>query len=298
MKEKEKLLAGRGIVITGANQGLGLAIAEDCVVEGADLVICARNGELLKEVAEELQKRCVGAQKVRSIVADVSVEADVKALFDCARNELPNFTGIVNNAGVYGPKGATEEVNLDEWRKAIEINLLGTVIPCRFALSEFKKGSSPTNPKKIVNLSGGGATAPLPNISAYAASKAAVVRFTETIAEENRTHGIDINAIAPGALNTRLLDEVIAAGPDKVGAKFHERALAQKKDGGAPLETGAKLCTFLLSKQSDGITGKLISAIWDPWERFGVHREELNRTDIYTLRRIVPRERGFSWGER
>jgi 3-oxoacyl-[acyl-carrier protein] reductase len=150
---------------------------------------------------------------------------------------------------------------------------------------------------KIVNLSGGGATAPLPRISAYAASKAAVVRLTETLAEELRGTRIDVNAVAPGALNTRLLDEVIAAGPDKVGKVFYERALKQQSDGGAPLDKGAALCAFLLSSASDGISGRLLSALWDPWAELPERRAELMAGDIYTLRRIVPKDRGSNWGE-
>ncbi len=150
---------------------------------------------------------------------------------------------------------------------------------------------------KIVNLSGGGATAPLPRLSAYAASKAAVVRFTETLSEELRGTHIDVNTVAPGALNTRLLDEVIAAGPDKVGKTFYERSLRQKADGGAPLEKGAALCAFLLSAESDGITGRLLSAVWDPWSDLPGRRAELDESDIYTLRRIVPKDRGRDWGE-
>src|SRR6185436_20968340 len=111
-------------------------------------------------------------------------------------------------------------------------------------------------------LSGGGATNPLPRISAYAASKAAVVRFAETLAEELRDAHVDVNAIAPGPLNTRLLDEVLTAGPEKVGAGFYERSLKQKEQGGAPLERGAELAVFLGSAASDGITGKLLSALW------------------------------------
>jgi len=146
---------------------------------------------------------------------------------------------------------------------------------------------------KIVNLSGGGATAPLPRLSAYAASKAAVVRLTETLAVENPE--IAINAIAPGALNTRMLEEVLAAGPERVGAAFYESALKQKKSGGAPLDAGAGLCVFLLSPESDGISGRLISAIWDKWKDLPAHAEELRRGDIYTLRRIVPKDRGSDW---
>jgi NAD(P)-dependent dehydrogenase (short-subunit alcohol dehydrogenase family) len=148
---------------------------------------------------------------------------------------------------------------------------------------------------KIVILSGGGATSPLPRISAYAASKAAVVRLADTLAEETTGTGIDVNAIAPGALNTRLLDEVLAGGPEKVGADFFERALQQKQHGGAPLQCGADLCVFLLSSASDGISGKLISAVWDPWTELHKHVGQLSQTDVYTLRRIVPADRGLKW---
>jgi NAD(P)-dependent dehydrogenase (short-subunit alcohol dehydrogenase family) len=209
-------------------------------------------------------------------------------LFKRTEQELGLVDVLVNNAGVYGPKGPSESVDLDEWSRALEINLLGTFIPTRFAIEQMKrKGGG-----KIVNLSGGGATNPLPRLSAYAASKAAVVRLTETLAEELREFSIMVNAIAPGALNTRFLDEVLQAGPELVGSTFFEKALKQRDTGGAPIEKGVALCVYLASSASDGITGKLISALWDPWERLGDFQAELQRSDIYTLRRIVPEDRG------
>jgi NAD(P)-dependent dehydrogenase (short-subunit alcohol dehydrogenase family) len=134
-------------------------------------------------------------------------------------------------------------------------------------------------------------------LSAYAASKAAVVRFVETLAEETRGDRIDVNALAPGSLDTRMLDEFIAAGPDRIGREFHERSVKLKRDGGVPLAKGAELAVFLGSSLSDGITGKLLSAVWDPWETLPQHREALNATDVYTLRRILPADRGLTWGE-
>ena len=142
------------------------------------------------------------------------------------------------------------------------------------------------------------ATNPMPRISAYAVSKAAIVRFAETLAEEVRDSGIDVNAIAPGALNTRMLDEVLEAGPEKVGQAFYERSLKQKESGGVPLDRGAELALFLASEASDGITGKLISAVWDNWEHWPEHLEDLSSSDAYTLRRIVGRDRGFEWGDK
>jgi NAD(P)-dependent dehydrogenase (short-subunit alcohol dehydrogenase family) len=136
----------------------------------------------------------------------------------------------------------------------------------------------------------------MPFLSAYATSKAAVVRFAETLAEEVRKYHIDVNAVAPGALNTRLLDEVLEAGPARVGRDFYDQMVKVKAQGGTPLGVGASLCVFLASSQSDGITGKLISAVWDPWQEFHRHLDDLNLTDVYTLRRITPGERGKDWG--
>jgi NAD(P)-dependent dehydrogenase (short-subunit alcohol dehydrogenase family) len=148
---------------------------------------------------------------------------------------------------------------------------------------------------KIVLLSGGGATKPLPYLSAYAASKAGLVRFGETLAGELKDRNVDVNMIAPGALNTRLLDEVLEAGPDAVGAGFYAASLKQKEKGGTPLTRGAELCAYLCSEASDGITGKLISAVWDPWENLHTFAADLADTDIYTLRRITPEDRGKQW---
>lgn len=284
-------LAGCGILVTGASQGLGLAVAEACVAEGASVCMCARSEDALRQARDLVVTRASSAQKVIAVRADVAETASVCELVERALDELPELSGVVNNAGVLGPKGLTEEVDWDAWIAALHINLLGTVQVCRQVLPHFRKQGR----GKIVNLSGGGATSPRPRFTSYAASKAAVVRFTETLAEETRGAGIDVNSVAPGALNTRLLDEVLAAGPAKVGSSVFERASRQAADGGEPLTRAAALCAFLLSSASDGITGRLISAKWDPWETLPQRRAALVESDIYTLRRIVPGDRGEDW---
>jgi NAD(P)-dependent dehydrogenase (short-subunit alcohol dehydrogenase family) len=275
-------------IVTGASQGLGRAIAEAFVKEGAHVTICARDATLLETVRSRLKELARSSQRVLAYAGDVSSQDQMQELFQRIEQEIGLVGVLVNNAGVYGPKGPSESVDLEEWSRALEINLLGTFIPTRFAVDQMKKKGS----GKIINLSGGGATNPLPRLSAYAASKAAVVRLTETLAEELREHSIMVNAIAPGALNTRLLDEVLEAGPELVGSEFYEKALKQRETGGAPIEKGVALCVYLASSASDGITGKLISALWDPWENLGELRSELEKSDIYTLRRIVPEDRG------
>jgi NAD(P)-dependent dehydrogenase (short-subunit alcohol dehydrogenase family) len=284
-------LEGRAAIITGANQGLGLAIAQAYLKAGADVFICARDGARLEKAQRDLARFAKPGRKVVSQIADVSKEAEVDRVAAQALQTFPNLQILVNNAGVYGPKGLIEEIDWGEWVRATEINLFGSILMCRAILPHLKAQRY----GKIVQLSGGGATNPLPRISAYAASKAAVVRFIETLAEEVLENHIDVNAIAPGALNTRLLDEVLASGPERVGREFYERSLKQKEEGGAPLEKGSQLAVFLGSSASDGITGKLLSALWDPWERLPEYRQDLRKTDVYTLRRIVPKDRGLKW---
>ena len=279
-------------LITGASQGLGKAIAGHFLREGANAVICARGEKELFASRDELAKQ-FPSQKVLAKTCDVSNEAQVNDLVAFTLRELGPLHVLVLNAGVYGPMGATESVPLDEWRRAMDINLYGVLLPCRAVIPLFKKNGR----GKIVVLSGGGATNPMPNISAYAASKAAVIRLVETLAGELKPFRVDVNAIAPGALKTRFVDQVLAAGPEKVGEAFFAKNKQWAQTGAVPLELGAKLAVYLASAQSDGITGKLISAQWDPWEKLHEFKGDLD-SDIYTLRRIVPKDRGKTWGDK
>jgi 3-oxoacyl-[acyl-carrier protein] reductase len=284
-------LDGLNALITGSSQGLGKVIAEHYLREGANVVLCARDARLLDTTRAELERFASPGRMVKAKPCDVSNEKQVNDLVDFTFRELGSLQVLVNNAGVYGPMGPTEAVDLQEWRRAIDINLSGVLLPCRAVIPHFKK----TGRGKIIVLSGGGATNPLPNISAYAASKAAVVRLMETLAEELKPFRVEVNAIAPGALATRFVDEVLAAGPETVGRTFYEKNQKWKQDGATPLSLGASLAVYLASTESDGITGKLISAQWDPWSKLHEHREELAQSDIYCLRRIVPEDRGKKW---
>jgi len=289
----EKTLSGRFAIITGASQGLGKEISKRFVTAGASVMLCARNYGMLEETEQELNPLLGDKQKIYIKKCDVSCQNEVQALVTDALEKLGGCQILVNNAGIYGPKGTVENQDWDEWKKTMEINVFGSVLMCRALIPHLKK----QNYGKIIQLSGGGATRPLPNFSVYAASKAAIVRFSETLAHEVRNFGIDVNSIAPGSLNTNMLQEVLDSGPEKVGNEFYENALKQKNNGGTPLKMGADLVVFLASSASDGITGKLISAPWDKWNDWPQHLEELGISDVYSLRRIVGRDRGFDWGD-
>ncbi len=285
-------LDGQNVVVTGGSQGLGRAIAEHCLRAGANVAICARDEDLLERTRDEIAELAVEGRRVVAGACDVSSEGEVEAFFDFVRSELGAIDSVILNAGIYGPMGPTESVDLAEWRKAMDVNLFGVLLPCRAVIPAFKaRGRG-----KIVIVSGGGATNPMPNVSAYAASKAAVVRLMETLAGELESSGIQVNAIAPGALATRMMGEVIEAGAEKVGEAFFEQNKKWIEGGATPLELGAELCVYLASAESGDVTGRLISAKWDPWKRFDELAGELKGTDIFCLRRIVPEDRGLEWG--
>lgn len=283
-------LKGQCAVISGASEGLGKVIAEIYLKEGANVMICARNQEKLFKTQAELLALNLG--KVEAQVCDVANMHDVEKLMNTAYEKFGRLDILVANAGIYGPKGPIEETDFEEWSYAIDVNLKGVFAQCRAIVPYFKKQRA----GKLIVLSGGGATKPMPFLSSYAASKAAVVRFAETLAGEVAEFNIDVNCVAPGALNTRLLDEVLLAGPEKVGQAFYDQAIKQRDSGGSDLAIGANLCVYLGSSESNGITGKLISAVWDPWKDFEKYKEDL-KSDIYTLRRIIPAERGKTWGD-
>lgn len=289
------LLKSKNIVITGAGRGLGKAIATEFVLQGANVLLSSIDFSTLENTREELQsKSIIKNQIIMSRCVNISDYGSVKKLCNFAVTAFFRPVDIlVNVAGIQGAKGLIDETTMDDWLDAIDNNLIGTVMMCKAFIPHFKtRGRG-----KIINVAGGGATAPFPYMSSYAVSKVGIVRFSETIAEELKPYNIDVNCISPGALNTRMLDEMLEAGPEKIGEDYYSTCIKRKKQGGTPLNKAAELCTFLASDKSNGITGKIISAVWDKWEEFPNHLEEIKNSDLYTLRRITPKDRGMMWGD-
>lgn len=287
----KKILTKKSVIITGGSVGLGLVIAEHFLKNGANVMICARDQNKINTAVKKLQQFYT-KNTIIGLSADISSQAMCQKIIDTALEQFGRLDVLINNAGIHGGKGSIDSVNWNEWESAIDVNLKGTAFLCHLAVPIMKKQKS----GKIIIISGGGATKPIAMMSAYAASKAGLVRFSECLAEELKPYHIDVNAVAPGALNTALLDDIIKAGADRVGELRYQNALIQKKNGGDDPNRAAELCVFLASDKSNGITGKLISAIWDPWTKLQQHCHELKNTDIYTLRRILPQDRGMDWG--
>jgi NAD(P)-dependent dehydrogenase (short-subunit alcohol dehydrogenase family) len=268
--------AGQVALVTGASRGFGAAIAKRLWTGGAQLILTARDGPELRQMADELK----GSQ---AIAADLAEPAQVERLLDgCQDVQI-----VVNNAAVQGPIGPFAEADFAAWEAVFQINFFAPARICQRLIGPMKQMKQ----GKIINVSGGGAAAPRPDFSAYGAAKCALVRFSETLAQELAGTGIDVNCLAPGAMNTRMLRQVLDAGP--AASREYERAKKQEAAGGASPGQAAELVAFLASSASDGITGRFLSAVWDNWQTLAEHRQALEKSDVFTLRRIVPADRGL-----
>ena len=285
-------LHGRQALVTGGTRGLGLEIARLFWSEGANLIVVARDARELDRLREALQPQAAAGQVLDVLSADLSSDSGLRSVLE----QMARRCGVevlVNNAAVQCPIGKLWECDWQAWETAVKLDLLVPVQLCRAAVPAMlrrKKGS-------IINLSGGGATGPRENFSAYASAKTALVRFTETLAAEVKSHGIRVNAVAPGAMNTSMMRETVSAGPERAGADYQRALETMQKDGAATARRAAELCLFLATDESAGITGRLLSAVWDPWQRLAEHIREIEGSDIYTLRRIVPKDRGQEWAK-
>ena len=270
-------LCGKRALVTGAGRGIGKRIARALAGEGAKVALLARSRDQLEDAAQELEQLgavCLAAP------GDLASEAQTRAAVGAVLDDWGGIDVLVNNAAVLGPVGPSHTLDAGAWLETVQVNLGGCFLCCSLVLPGMIERRS----GKIINLSGGGAVDPRPNFSAYAASKAAVVRFTETLAAEVAGHGVDVNAIAPGAIDTDMLRQGIAAG-DAAGAEAEElRRIARQ--GGQNPGRAAALAVHLASAATDGLTGRLISAQWDDWEN--LDPRAVMATDLFTLRRISP----------
>jgi NAD(P)-dependent dehydrogenase (short-subunit alcohol dehydrogenase family) len=265
------------LVITGSSSGIGQFLAESLMKRGHEICRLARSRQ------DDFSFQC-----------DVS---DWNATRHCAEEVSAKWKamdGLICCAGIQEPIGPAMEIDPAAWRPALAVNLDGTFFSIRAFYPLLRRARRRA---KIICFSGGGSTSPRPNFAAYGVSKTGVVRLIETLAAEWENLPFDINAVAPGAIFTRLTEQVLARGEKLAGQKEFESAGKLSRNNSAKLGKVLGLVEFLLSENSDGISGKLISVQWDPWEKLQEFKADLS-SDIYTLRRIVPKDRGKTWGDK
>jgi 3-oxoacyl-[acyl-carrier protein] reductase len=270
----------RTIVVTGGSLGIGFEIAKTCARAGATIVIGALpEGDQLNDAVTALRE--ISTERHMALALDVTSVDSVAGFRAAVQHAAGIIHGLVNNAGVFGPIGLLQDTELDAFVQTWRVNFFGVVAMCRAFLPLLSRAPR----GKIVNLAGGGASAPLPRYSSYATSKAAVVRFTENLAVESADIPLDVNAVAPGFVNTRLHNRTLEAG-EAAGTWFLEYTKRQIETGGEGAESAANLTAWLLSDGADGISGKFLSSRWDPWETAAFQERLRTERDLATLRRI------------
>jgi 3-oxoacyl-[acyl-carrier protein] reductase len=280
----------RTCLITGASRGLGEALARELWAREWNLVLVARDAGALDRLAASLGGGRDG--RIVAVAEDLAREDADARIRARTEDAVGRIDALVHNAAIQGPIGELVSNGWYDWEQALRVNLLAPVALTRACVPLMTPGGTR---RKILFVSGGGATAPRPRFSAYATAKSGLVRFAETIAQELASRGIDVNCVAPGAMASAMTDAVLQAGPDVAGPREFDAARQLRRAEGGTFHRAVGLCCFLLSPASDGITGKLLSAAWDPWERFAELRDAIMDSDVYTLRRIVPKDRGLPW---
>jgi 3-oxoacyl-[acyl-carrier protein] reductase len=262
------------LVITGTSSGIGRHLASQLAGQGHEVVGLARSAQRMDFVTH---------------VCDVSDWAQVERARAAVARDWPHVDALICAAAIQGAVSPAMQADPAVWSQTVRVNLDGTFFTIR-AFWELLRASPRRG--KVVCFSGGGATKARPNFSAYAAAKTGVVRLVENLAAEWADLPLDINAIAPGAINTAMTQETVRLGPELAGRAEFEAAQRQLAGGGQSIEKAADLVGFLLSEKSDGITGRLLSAQWDDWENLPAQTATLASSEIYQLRRILPEERG------
>ena len=278
-------LAGRTAVVTGAAGGFGLVLSKKLAEAGAELLLVVRTSDQTSTIQRHIPAPAV---PIHFVVIDLTSPDAATIIAAQASALMGGVDVLLNNAAIQGPVGHAWETTSADWALTIQVNLLAAVDLCRRCIPLMPKSAGRG---KIINMSGGGATSPRPRFSAYSTAKTALVRFSETLAEETKDLRIDVNAVAPGMMNTAMTRQLLAAGVELAGDREYSAAIKLAEAGSHHEIRAADLCLFLASSASDGISGKLLSAVWDPWESLADHAAELMASDVYTLRRIVPEDR-------
>lgn len=292
MKNNTISLAGKSILITGGSMGIGFAAALECAKAGANITICARNLDKVNSAVLKIKNKypCV---KINGVSADITDLIQIENAINLIEGTYGVLNGVIHSAGIYGPIGKITDVDPESWFEAIKINLFGTFLVTRQSIERMQKLGVKG---KIALFSGGGAATPFPNFTSYASSKVGVVRFSESVALEFLDDNISVNSIAPGFVATRLHEQTLVAGPILAGKSFYDQTADKIINGSAVLpEVGGRCAAFLMSDASDGINGKFIAAPYDDYQSWCEKVDLISGTDLFTLRRILPKDRGQNW---
>jgi 3-oxoacyl-[acyl-carrier protein] reductase len=276
-------LAGKTALITGAGRGIGRAIALGFAVQGARLALAARTVSELEETARQIAEMG-GDPDVPSLVipVDVTDQAGVESMVKQTLDRFSTIDILVNNAGIGGPVGVLQDNDIGAWMQTLQVNVIGPYLCCRAVIPAMvRQGGG-----KIINLAGAGANNGWANLSAYCTSKAALVRMTEVLSLELAEHDIQVNALGPGSIHTRMWEQLRDGAAAVNDTGLYELGQRVTSGGGASLDDTAALAVFLAGEGSGSLSGRLISAVADDFASLTPRIPEIMASDVYTLRRV------------
>jgi NAD(P)-dependent dehydrogenase (short-subunit alcohol dehydrogenase family) len=272
-------LHNRIALITGAGRGIGRAIALAYAQEGATLALAGRTRRDLEQTAQHAQ--ALGAS-TGIVPVDVSDPTQVEAMVHQTLEQFATIDILVNNAGMTGPVGPLQKTDRAAWIQTIQVNLIGTYLCCHAVLPVMQR----QNRGKIINLSGAGASNAWRHLSAYGASRVAVVRLTETLALELEGSNIQVNVLGPGSIHTQMWEDLRDKAHAAGDAPLYALGQRVTSGGGASLERATALAVFLASEASGALSGRLISAVTDDFPSLPTQIQRIMASDALTLRRV------------
>lgn len=235
-------------IVTGAGRGLGRAFAVRLAADGYQVAVVSRTRAELDETVRLAGRGVIG------ITADVTDEQAVARMAAEVEQRLGPIDVLVNNAGMGAPFGPTWECSPTEWWRNIEVNLKGPMLCSRAVLP----GMIARRSGRIVNIASGAGAMNIPHMSAYVASKAALIQFTGALNEELRAHGISVFAVQPGTVRTALAEELLNSEQGKRWLPWFGEIFARGQD--VTSEPAEKLLVTLASGKADGFSGRLLNA--------------------------------------
>lgn len=245
----EMKLQDRVAIVTGAGRGLGRAVSLTFSREGASVVLLSRTESEIRQVEQKIRSN---KRKALAVPTDVSRAGEVDRAVQKTLEVFQKVDILVNNAAVIGPINRVEAIDPDEWQKTTDINLNGVFYACRAVLKDMKKRRW----GKIINIGSGLGIIALPRLSAYSVTKAGVIHLTRVLAEELVEFNIQVNAIDPGLMDTRMQEEVRMISKEALSQELYKRFHGFKEKGELKdPEEIATLVVLLASDDSQTITG-------------------------------------------
>jgi NAD(P)-dependent dehydrogenase (short-subunit alcohol dehydrogenase family) len=263
------------VLVTGAGRGIGKRLAIGFAGKGARVGLIARSKAELDLCHLEIEHGGGAALRMRADVCDYE---QVAAALERMRVQFGNPVQVlVCAAATLGPIGPFVESSPKSWHEVVQTNLIGVLNACRAVLPPMIERR---NGKIIVIAGVGGVLPARPNFAVHSATKTALVRFVESLAEEVAEHNVQVNCLSPGETYTHMTDQILAAG-DRAGWREIDAARQVRMTGGVPAEKQIELALFLASNQSNHVTGRTIH-VDDDWKKL---KEKSMTPELYRLRR-------------